>query len=188
MPSTLPSAWIRRFAALIPPHAAVLDVACGSGRHMRWLAARGHPVVGIDRDEAVLDALHRDGIGNQIHADLEHGAWPLPGAQFPAVIVTNYLWRSLFPILRSSVAEGGVLLYETYALGQEMLGSPHNPDFLLRPGELLEQFNAPGWHVIAYEDGYDTARRSRMQRIAVARAGADVPATAYPLGDAPSDG
>lgn len=181
MHPTEPSAWIRRFAPLIAPHAAVLDVACGDGRHARWLAARGHPVVGIDRDAAALAALRADGIDKLICADLENAPWPLPGARFPAVIVTNYLWRPLFAALRDSVAAGGLLLYETYALGQEALGHPRNPDFLLRPGELLQQFPAPAWHVIAYEDGYDPAPRSRVQRIAVARADAQVSATAYAL-------
>lgn len=162
----------------------MLDVACGNGRNARWLAGRGHPLVGIDRDAAALDGLRADGIGNPICADLENAPWPLPGARFSAVIVTNYLWRPLFPALRSSVAAGGLLLYETYALGQQALGHPRNPDFLLRSGELLQQFPAPVWHVIAYEDGYDPALRSRIQRIAVARAAAAA-VTAYALGSVP---
>ena len=84
-------------------------------------------------------------------ADLENGPWPLAGERFDAVVVTNYLWRPLMPSLLASLADGGVLIYETFALGNEAFGRPSNPDFLLRPGELLRCCR--GLHVVAYEDG-----------------------------------
>lgn len=169
-----PSPWIERFAPLIAPGAPVLDVACGHGRHLRWLARRGHPVTGVDRDPAALAAA-RDGGKNAeaVQADLENGPWPLPGRRFGAVVVTNYLWRPLLPVLFDSVADGGVLLYETFAAGHETIGRPANPDFLLRPGELLAATAAagPGWRVVAYEDGFTRQPERFVQRLAAVREG-----------------
>ena len=134
--SDTPSAWVRRWSHLIPQHGSVLDVACGHGRHMRWLAERGHPVTGIDRSPEAIAAVAP--LGRAIQADIENGPWPLDGQTFDAVVVTNYLWRPLFPRLVASVAPGGVLIYETFAEGNETVGKPSRPDFLLRQGELLQ--------------------------------------------------
>jgi len=140
----------------------VLDVACGSGRHLRWLAEQGFRVTGIDRDAEALAALHST--GRTLVADIENAPWPLAGERFDAVVVTNYLWRPLWPVLLASLAAGGVLTYETFAVGNEAFGKPSNPDFLLRAGELLEA--CQGLHVVAYEDGVLDAPPRRVQRIA----------------------
>lgn len=160
-----PSPWVMRWAHLIAPGAQVLDVACGSGRHMRWLAARGHAVTGVDRDATALAQLA--GVGEVIEADIEAGPWPLAGRSFGAVIVTNYLWRPLLPTLVGSVAAGGVLIYETFAAGNERVGKPRNPDFLLQPGELLQACH--GLRVVAYEDGFLPEPARFVQRIAAVR-------------------
>jgi SAM-dependent methyltransferase len=161
-----PSPWVTRWAPLIAPGGAVLDVACGSGRHLRWLAAQGFRVTGVDRDAAALAPLQ--GLARLVAADIEGGPWPLSGEVFDAIVVTNYLWRALMPTILASVADGGVLIYETFALGNEAFGKPSNPAFLLRPGELLE--HARGLHVVAYEDGLLTDPPRRVQRL-VARRG-----------------
>ena len=140
----------------------MLDIACGSGRHVRWLAAQGFIVTGIDRDAAALAPL--GAVGRSVVADIENAAWPLAGERFDAVIVTNYLWRPLWPFLLASLTDGGVLIVETFALGNEAFGKPSNPDFLLRPGELLDACR--GLHVVAYEDGLLDAPPRRVQRIA----------------------
>ena len=139
----------------------MLDVACGSGRHLRWLAAQGFAVTGVDRDGAALASLV--GLGRTITANIETGPWPLGGERFDAVVVTNYLWRPLWPALQASLASGGVLIYETFALGNEAFGKPSNPDFLLRPGELLEACR--GLQVVAFEDGVLDPPLRRVQRI-----------------------
>jgi SAM-dependent methyltransferase len=139
----------------------VLDVACGSGRHLRWLSAQGFVVTGVDRDAAALAPL--GGLGRTVSADIEAGPWPLAGERFDAVVVTNYLWRPLWQVLLASLADGGVLIYETFALGNAAFGKPSNPDFLLRPGELLEACR--GLHVVAFEDGMLDAPLRRVQRI-----------------------
>ena len=149
----------------------MLDLACGSGRHLRWLAAQGFSVTGIDRDAAALQPLR--GIADVRVADLEGETWPLSGERFDAVLVTNYLWRPTWPQLRKALADGGVLIYETFAIGQERFGKPSRPDFLLRPGELLEL--ARGWHVVAYEDGLLDAPPRHVQRIAAVAAAGHYP-------------
>lgn len=164
-----PSPWVCRWAALIAPGANVLDVACGSGRHLRWLAGQGFAVTGVDRDAGALAGLA--GVGTTLQADIENGPWPLAGRSFGAVVVTNYLWRPLLPTLLASVAPGGVLIYETFAAGNETVGKPSRPDFLLRPGELLQACAAPGWRVVAYEDGFLPAPARFVQRIAAVRSG-----------------
>ena len=133
---------------------------------MRWLAAQGFIVTGIDRDAAALAPL--GAVGRSVVADIENAAWPLAGERFDAVIVTNYLWRPLWPFLLASLTDGGVLIVETFALGNEAFGKPSNPDFLLRPGELLEACG--GLHVVAYEDGMLDAPPRRVQRIAAVNA------------------
>lgn len=157
---------MQRWSHLLGPGARVLDVACGGGRHLRWFAARGAQVTGVDRDAAALATLA--GFGRVIVADIETGPWPLAGERFDAVVVTNYLWRPLWPSLRASLADGAVLIYETFAVGNEAFGKPSNPDFLLRPGELLEACR--GLHVVAYEDGLLSGPPRRVQRIVAVHA------------------
>lgn len=171
--SAEPSSWIRRWAHLIPPGAAVLDVACGHGRHMRWLAQQGYPVTGVDRDADAVAAARR--FGEVLQADIENGPWPLPGRRFSAVVVTNYLWRPLLPTLLARVEAGGVLIYETFARGNETVGRPSRPDFLLQPGELLRCCPEPAWRVVAYEDGFLPAPERFVQRIAAVRSGSTAP-------------
>jgi SAM-dependent methyltransferase len=132
-----PSAWVCRWAPLIPAGGRVLDLACGGGRHARWLAARGYTVDAVDRDPAVAALAPIAGV-TPLVADLEGGPWPYPGRRFDGIVVANYLHRPLLPLLVESVAPGGVLIYETFAAGNERYGRPSNPDYLLRPGELLE--------------------------------------------------
>ncbi|MCB8748692.1 class I SAM-dependent methyltransferase [Rhodoferax sp. U2-2l] len=165
-----PSAWVRRWAHLAQPGGSALDVACGHGRHMAWLAAQGFQVTGLDRSEEALSSARAH--GHAIQADLENAPWPLleDGAprQFDLVVVTNYLWRTLFPTLLHSLAPGGVLLYETFAAGNETVGKPSRPDFLLQPGELLHL--CQGLNVVAYENGFLPRPERFVQRIAAVAA------------------
>ncbi len=149
--SPAPSAWVRRFAPLIRARGSVLDVACGSGRHLRWLAERGFAVTGVDHDARALAALQ--GQAEIVLADLEAGPWPLARRCFDGIVVTNYLWRPLWPALRGALAVGGVLIYETFADGQQLIGKPSRPEFLLQAGELLGAF--AGLRVVAFEDGFE---------------------------------
>jgi SAM-dependent methyltransferase len=177
-----PSPWVRRHAALIRPGGQVLDLACGQGRHARWLAAQGYGVLGVDRD---ADALA--GLGPAVavlQADLEASPWPLADRCFDGIVITNYLWRPLMPAVLAALAPGGVLIHETYAQGQQLIGRPARPDFLLQTGELLRW--AVGLRVVAYEDGFEPASGSGpgryVQRIAAARPShGDTEAPRYPL-------
>jgi SAM-dependent methyltransferase len=164
-----PSDWVCRFAGRVPA-GPVLDLACGAGRHGRLFLARGHPVTFVDRDvSGVGDLRGLHGV-ETLEADLEDGGpFPLAGRTFAGVVVTNYLHRPLLPALVAAVAPGGVLIYETFARGQERLGRPTNPDFLLAPGELLEAVRG-ALTVAAYEDR--TVHRpdpARVQRICALR-------------------
>lgn len=172
--STAPSRWIARFAPLIAP-GAVLDVACGAGRHTALLRALGHDVTAIDRDISRLGPLADDAGVEALEADLEDGGpWPLGARRFAGVVVANYLHRPLLPALIDAVGEGGVLIYETFAAGNERVGRPSNPDFLLRPGELLAAV-AGELAVIAYESGVvETPKPAVIQRICARRG--DAPA------------
>jgi SAM-dependent methyltransferase len=169
---------VQRFMPLLaPPPARVLDLACGSGRHLRWLLAGGWTVTGVDRDTAALAALQaalRPAASAQatlIDADLEQGPWPLQGQTFDALMATNYLWRPRWPELRALLAPGGLLLVETFAHGQQTIGRPSRPEFLLQPGELLAL--AAGLRVVAFEDGFEPAGPAGpprfVQRIAAVR-------------------
>lgn len=170
-----PSPWVQRWSHLLAPGATVLDVACGPGRHVRWFAGRGHPVTAVDRAAASLQALEDlvvAGRARTVLADIENGPWPLQDGDHPrrfgGVVVTNYLWRPLMPVLLESLAVGGVLLYETFAHGQAGIGRPSRPEFLLQPGELLDHCRS--LHVVAFEDGFCAAPPRHVQRIVAVRA------------------
>jgi len=154
---------VARFAALIAPGGACLDLACGGGRHAQLLAGRGHPVTAVDRDADAIAALRTVPGVEAIAADLEGGPWPLPGRRFAAVVVANYLHRPLFPAILDAVAADGILIYETFAAGNERFGRPRNPDFLLRPGELLDIARGR-LTVVAYEHGV-TVQPAVVQRL-----------------------
>jgi SAM-dependent methyltransferase len=160
-----PSAWVQRWSHLVPTGGSVLDVACGHGRHLRWFSQRGHAVTGVDRSPEAITAVTP--LGRAVLADIENGPWPFDGERFDAVVVTNYLWRPLLSRIVDSVAEGGVLLYETFASGNESVGKPSRPDFLLQPGELLQA--SQGLHVVAYEDGFCDRPERFVQRLAAVR-------------------
>jgi SAM-dependent methyltransferase len=160
-----PSPWVQRWSRLLPPQGRVLDVACGSGRHVRWFAQRGTRVTCVDRDALAVQPLLE--LAEVVVADIENGPWPLTGRRFDAVVVTNYLWRPLIPTLVASVADGGVLIWETFAQGNQTVGRPSNPAFLLAPGELLAV--AAGLRVVAFEDGFLDAPPRFVQRIAAFR-------------------
>ncbi len=164
-----PSAWVRRFARLIPADAAALDLACGGGRHARLLAARRCRVDAVDRDAAALAGLSGTPGVTPLCADLEGAPWPYPGRGWDAIVVTNYLHRPLLPLLIEALRPGGVLIYETFMLGNERFGRPGNPAFLLRPEELLQAV-AGRLAVLAFEQGeVDEPKPAVVQRICAVR-------------------
>ena len=156
------SEWVARWAHLIE-RGPVLDLACGAGRHAILFAGRGLEVVAVDRDQQDIAGV------KFVQADLEDGSpWPFAGQRFAGIVVTNYLYRPLLRTLMESLAEGGVLIYETFMAGNERYGKPSNPDFLLRPGELLQAFGA--LTVAAFEQGtVERPKKAVIQRICVIR-------------------
>jgi SAM-dependent methyltransferase len=166
---TAPSPWVVRWSERVPAGGRVLDLACGTGRHARFLAARGYPVEAVDRHSEMLAGLVAvQGVTTRC-ADLEGGPWPFEGERFSGIVVTNYLHRPLFPRLLTALAAGGVLIYETFAVGNERYGRPSNPDFLLKPGELLDLVRGQ-LRVIAYEDLFVPEPKPAMvQRICAIR-------------------
>ncbi|SEI97455.1 class I SAM-dependent methyltransferase [Paraburkholderia diazotrophica] len=165
-----PSRWVKRWAHLVEGGGAVLDVASGAGRHARFFASRGHFVTAIDRDQVALATM--DGMSGitTLAADIENGPWPLAAdARFAAVVATNYLHRPLFPRLLDALAPAGVLIYETFAQGNETVGKPSNPAFLLAPGELLDAVRGQ-LRVVAFQDGFlAEPRPAYIQRICAIR-------------------
>lgn len=169
------SDWVARWAPLVPA-GEVLDLACGGGRHARLFAALGHDVLALDRDPAALEAATQPAgtqpgriVPMQHDLEAEGAAWPFAPGRFAGIVVTNYLHRPLMAQLLASLASGGVLIYETFALGNEAFGKPSNPAFLLAPGELLEHAAAAGLRVIACEDGLVARPRPALvQRLCAA--------------------
>lgn len=167
-----PSPWVKQWAHLFAPANTVLDVACGGGRHMQWLQNQGHKMTGVDRSAEAIAAA--GAFGEAVLADIENDPWPLVnGGQlrlFNGVVVTNYLWRPLVPLIQSSLADGGVLIYETFSQGNETVGKPSRPDFLLQPGELLQLCQE--LRVVAFEEGFLTGPERFVQRIVAVKPGA----------------
>ena len=171
-----PSSWVKRWAHLLPLSkkldandsadiADVLDLACGHGRHMQYLSGLGHKVLGVDRNAEALKTASQ--WGDTLLADIENAAWPLDGRTFKAVVVTNYLWRELFPKILNSLAEGGVLIYETFSQGNEAFGKPSRPEFLLQSGELLQRCR--GLQIVAFEEGFIPSPDRLIQRVVAIR-------------------
>ncbi len=162
-----PSPWLVSHLDSIPAAGRVLDLACGSGRHTRLLLDAGYEVTAIDRDLSRVADLDGDPHVRLIEADLEADPWPLMGERFAGVVVIDYLWRPLFPEIFASVAEGGVLIYETFAQGQELYGRPRRPEYLLAPGELRDLV-PEGWRLLAYEHGLVAGAQPAMRQGVVA--------------------
>ena len=166
------SKWIKRWSHLVKPEGVVLDVACGAGRHARWFEALNCKLVLVDRSQEAIDFLAlQSNKYEAVVSDLENAPWPFAGRFFDAVVVTNYLWRPLMPTLLGSLAPFGVLLYETFTQGNETVGKPSRPDFLLRTGELLGM--CKDLRVVAFEEGFlagsDGKSPRFVQRIAAIR-------------------
>ena len=180
-----PSDWVKRWSLLVKPQGTVLDIACGHGRHSMYFHQLNHQITLVDRAQEAIESIAIEAqFCEKVVADIENASWPLPGRQFDAVVVTNYLWRPLMPTVLASLAPGGVLIYETFAQGNESVGKPSRPDFLLRSGELLEVCR--GLFVVAYENGFmpaaDRTPARFVQRIAAVKAATTTaPAIRYPL-------
>jgi len=172
------SDWVRRHAHLVAPGTRVLDVAAGRGRNARLLAGRGAEVLAVDRAADALAELHGVPRIETRVVDLEAAPWPFGAARFGAIVVVHYLHRPLLPLLRGALDEGGVLLYETFAQGNEVFGRPRNPDFLLAPGELLTlAAQPPALTVVAFEQG---VLRRRGESVVVQRLAAVAPGHPWP--------
>jgi SAM-dependent methyltransferase len=158
---------VTRFAARLGVGARVLDLACGHGRHARWLAARGCAVTAVDVDPACGASLAGVPGVSFVEHDLEAAPWPFAPRNFDAVVVVHYLHRPLLPRLTEALDDGGLLIYETFAQGNAAFGRPRNPEFLLAPGELLGAF--AGLRVLAFEDGFEREPPAMAQRLAAVR-------------------
>ena len=155
------SAWVARFAPLVPKTAPLLDLACGSGRHLRHFRAQGHAVAGVDIDlQGVADLAGAEGV-EIVQADIEAGPWPFAGRRFAGIVVANYLHRKLLPMIVAALAPGGVLIYETFAQGNQRFGRPATPAYLLKAGELLQAV-AGRLQVVAYEHGEVASPRAAV--------------------------
>ena len=165
-----PSAWVRAHGGLVPAGSRILDLAAGGGRHTRYFKSLGCQITPLDRDISGLQDLAGPEV-EILAADLEDGSpWPLGDRQFDGIVVTNYLHRPLLPALAGALAPGGVLIYETFGMGNERFGKPSSPAFLLRPGELLEFAAAHGLQVLAYECGeVSEPKRAIVQRMVAQR-------------------
>lgn len=163
-----PLPWIERHARLLPVNSSVLDVACGAGRHSLLFSQAGHQVTAVDINLAALRGEPGAAHMNLIEADIESGLWPFHGQQFDGVIVTNYLWRPIMPIIADSVRSGGLLFYETFMRGNEEYGRPANPDFLLKPDELRHLFEKD-FRILEFEQGLRTGEKPAMKQSVIAR-------------------
>jgi SAM-dependent methyltransferase len=161
-----PLKWVITHAASILPEGDVLDLACGSGRHARYFLEQGFPVMAVDINLTGLeDILGRPNLA-VLEADLENGFWPLGNARFDGIVVTNYLHRALFPHIIGALAPQGVLIYETFMVGNEAYGRPSNPDFLLHPDELKDVCKR--LDIVAFEQGLDDGNSPAVKQKIVA--------------------
>jgi SAM-dependent methyltransferase len=157
---TDPSPWVSCWVQGLAAGSRILDLASGSGRNCRWLAAQGFRVLAVDRDADALASLAGIPRVETLIADLEAAPWPLEGRHFDAVVVCRYLHRPLFPAILDAVAPGGQLIYETFMRGNERYGRPSRPEFLLDPGELSRRMTEAGWRIEAQREGVEEIRET----------------------------
>ena len=163
-----PSPWVVQHGPLVSCEGNVLDMAAGRGRHSRWFLNEGHTVTAVDKDISKLADIASDPNLVTVEANLENAPWPFSGISFDGIVVTNYLWRPLFQYIQEALSPGGILIYETFGIGNEKFGKPSNPTFLLHDGELPEAFC--GLTSIAYEHGFvDVPRPAVVQRFCAIR-------------------
>ncbi|WP_228385109.1 bifunctional 2-polyprenyl-6-hydroxyphenol methylase/3-demethylubiquinol 3-O-methyltransferase UbiG [Polynucleobacter wuianus] len=165
------SPWVKRFASQIPKEGLVLDLACGGGRHAKYLAMLGYPILAVDQDVTIVEQLKNPLITSKA-CNLELEEWPLAGLECEGIVVTNYLYRPHLDLLPKMLSKGGVLIYETFAHGNAQFGKPANPNFLLNSGELLALAARHDLKVLAYEDIYtDEPKPAMVQRLCALKAG-----------------
>ncbi|WP_341678781.1 class I SAM-dependent methyltransferase [Niveibacterium sp. SC-1] len=165
-----PSLWVTRHSEMIRPGGRVLDLACGRGRHTRWLTRRGFQLTAVDADTQAIAELAGLRNVDALCADLESGGWPLPGQRFDAVVITNYLYRPLMRHVAHALDAGGLVIYETFMQGNERFGRPRSPEYLLAPGELLEWSVSEGLELVAFEEGETSIPRPAVvQRLCARR-------------------
>jgi SAM-dependent methyltransferase len=73
-----------------------LDLACGHGRHSRWLAERGWQVTGVDRSSG------------DIHADLEAHEYRIAPGAWDLILCWLYWQEDLLPEIAAGLRRGGI--------------------------------------------------------------------------------
>ena len=164
-----PSKFVNEHLRSLGENQMILDFACGRGRHTRLALGLGHLVTAVDVDCSGLEDLRGSPGLTILERDLESEPWPFPVHSFDMVIVSNYLWRPLLSEIGAAVRPGGLLVYETFGLGNEAYGKPSNPDFLLKPGELFETFS-PSFEVLHFNEGYEEQPKPAMRQTFAGRA------------------
>lgn len=135
------------------PRGKALDIACGEGRNALFLEKNGYDVDAIDISSVAIERGAKEAEEevriNFIQADLE--GYQIPIETYDLIINFNYLQRSLVPAIKRGLKKGGVVVFETYTLEQQAIGHPKNPEFLLKPNELLRLFS--DLHIFFYREG-----------------------------------
>lgn len=167
-----PSQLLLDYAYLLtrePLTGPVLDLACGNGRNGVFLAQKNLSVICCDSSQEALDKARKLATDSNAtvklwHIDLEQkGVNPLSEDRYGGILVFQYLHRPLIPCIKKALKGGGIGIYETFTNEQPKFGKPHNPDFLLRPGELFEWFR--GWEVLYYFEGTKEKPRRALAQI-----------------------
>lgn len=155
------------------PEKTALDVACGKGRNLLYLAEQGFTVTGVEYDDEAIgqvmaEVRRRDIEAHVTKCDLEDPGVTLPGP-FGVVCVFYFLHRPLLPAIRKAVMPGGFVVYETFLIDQrERWGTPRHAEFAWGRNELLHAFTE-GFRVRHYEERIDDAAQSASARIIAQR-------------------
>ncbi|MFL2667243.1 MAG: class I SAM-dependent methyltransferase [Burkholderiales bacterium] len=174
-----PSVWVKRCSELLRPESSVLDLACGSGRHARYFADQGHDVTALDKNPEALSKISSLPRIHTVEYDLEMAPWPFADRTYDAILVTNYLYRPILENIVDTLSPSGILIYETFMLGNERFGRPSNPDFLLRPNELID-VTYKKLHILIYEAGrISSPKPALVQRVCAVSGNSDYSEVAF---------
>lgn len=152
-----PDDWLRQSLVQVPPGRA-LELGCGLGHNAIWLAEQGWQVDAVDISPVGLAraaelAHSRQAVVQWIAADLDDLSWEPPRSKYDLIVVFRFLDRLRLPqLIEESLAPGGLLVYETFSVGQLSRPDNHlkNPAFALNPGELPTLF--PQLTALDYEE------------------------------------
>lgn len=162
-----PSPFVLRMLDQLPTVGRCMDVAGGTGRNARALAAHGLDVTIVDVSAKGLEIATRESaaaglsIATLVH-DVEDDG--LPAGTWELIVDVHFLHRPLFAQWADALEPGGLLLFEHQTMRNLDRHAKPSGRWLLEEGELPGLVQ--GLEVIHYEECWGAADRHEARLLA----------------------